>query len=302
RPQRDALLVLVALDRIRDARMLGLQRLALTRELQPVGVERGARRLLDRAELLPVGVPGKHRQLRLRVAQRHLLAAKRHPFREQLVLELVLRLGELRRHEPALARLAQPEEQLTVVARRRLLGVAQRLQLAGREQVAVAADDLRLLRHLLLPHAHRPPLLGALEQVLLQARLEGGRREDGRRAHGSTLASRRAVETRSSGANGFASTASAAPASASRSSVPVTIATGIPAERRRSSSPVLGERPRCRSRRTTSGTAAASAASASATVAASSTSKPSSSRFTRESSRSAGSSSTISALGIPRRS
>ena len=78
--------------------------------------------------------------------------------------------------QPALAGLAQPVEPLALVAAGRLLRLAQRLELLAAEEVGVAADDLRLLRDLLLADAHRAPLLGALEQVPLEPRLELGRR------------------------------------------------------------------------------------------------------------------------------
>ena len=58
-----------------DPGELRLELLARAQQLEPVGVERGARLGLDLAELLAVGVVGQHRQLRLRGAQRHLLAA-----------------------------------------------------------------------------------------------------------------------------------------------------------------------------------------------------------------------------------
>src|SRR5260221_7926104 len=80
------------------------------------------------------------------------------------------------------------------------------------------------------------------------------------------------------------------------STEPVTSATGIPSARIRASRSCVCSPPRCTSRSTTSGRSVAIAASASATVAASATANPSSSRFTRQSMRSAGSSSTISAL------
>ena len=67
--QRDALLVLVPLDRIGDAGDVRLELLARGQQLQPVGVERRARLGLDLAELLAVGVLGQHRELRLRGAQ-----------------------------------------------------------------------------------------------------------------------------------------------------------------------------------------------------------------------------------------
>ena len=98
---------------------------------------------------------------------------------KQPVLELVLALGELGRHEASLARLAQPVELLAGIAGRALLGLAQRIELLAAEQIGEAAHDLRLLRRLLLADTNRAPFLGALEQVPLEARLElGGVRID----------------------------------------------------------------------------------------------------------------------------
>src|SRR5689334_10658167 len=134
-------------------------------QLEPVRVEARARLRLDPPELLTVGVTRKHGELRLRVSQRHLLALERHARREEAVLQLVLALGELGGGEPALAGLAQPVDPLGAVAGRRL-GVAQGLELLAGEEVGVPPDDLGLLRHFLLPHAHRAPLLGALVEVL----------------------------------------------------------------------------------------------------------------------------------------
>ena len=114
--QRDVLLLLVALDRVGDPGVLGRELLGRTKEVEPVGVEPGAHLGLDRAELLAVGVGREHGELRLRVPERHLLALERHARGEQPVLELVLALGELRRHEPRLARLAKPVEELAGVA------------------------------------------------------------------------------------------------------------------------------------------------------------------------------------------
>ena len=94
-------------------------------QLQPVRVERRARLGLDPPELLAVGVTRQHGELRLRVAQRHLLTLECDPRREQSVLQLVLPLRELRGGEAAFAGLAQTVEALGVVACR-LLGLAER--------------------------------------------------------------------------------------------------------------------------------------------------------------------------------
>ena len=143
------------------------------------GLKARARVGLYVAELLAILVDGQHRELRLRRAKRHLLALERDAGREQLVLELVVALDELVREQAALARLPQPEEPLALVDARALLGLVQRLELAAAEEVGVAADDLRLLRGLLLPHAHGPRLLGALVHVLREAALELGGGADG---------------------------------------------------------------------------------------------------------------------------
>ena len=117
---------------------------------------------------------GQHGQLRLRVAERHLLALERDALGEHAVLELVLALDERGRDEPALAGLAQPVEQLALVALGAVLGLAQRLELLDAEEVGVALDDLRLLGGLLLAHAHRAAFLGALEEIPREAALELG--------------------------------------------------------------------------------------------------------------------------------
>ena len=195
--QRDVLLLLVALDRVGDARS--------TRPRAPRSTRSSSRRsslncALASAWIAPSSSRSAYaastRELRLRVAQRHLLAAERHARGEHAVLELVLALGELGGDQPGLAGLAQAVEELALVAGGALLGLPQRVELLAAEEVGVAADDLGLLGDLLLPHPHGAPLLGALEQVPLEARLELGRAEDGRGAHGPTLARRRAVSTR----------------------------------------------------------------------------------------------------------
>ena len=100
-----------------------------------VGVERRGCVGLQRAELLAVGVVVEHRELRLRAAQRHLLALPRHARGEDLVLELVLGLGELGRGKTALAGLPQPVQALALVCvRRLLLALAQRRRAAPREK------------------------------------------------------------------------------------------------------------------------------------------------------------------------
>src|SRR5262249_18172449 len=92
-----------------------------------------------------------------------------HAGLEDPVLEGVLVFRELGGREAPLARLAQPVEPLALVGvRRLLLAFAQGCKLVPREEVVVARDDRRLLRDLLLPHAHGASFLGALVEVLLQ--------------------------------------------------------------------------------------------------------------------------------------
>ena len=98
---------------------------------------------------------GEHGHLRLCVAERHLLAPEGDALGEHAVLQLVLALDERGRDETALARLAQPVQQLALVALGAVLGLAQRLELLDAEEVGVALDDLGLLGDLLLAHAHR---------------------------------------------------------------------------------------------------------------------------------------------------
>ena len=153
---------------------------------------------------------GEHGHLRLRVPQRHLLALERDALGEHAVLELVLALDERGRDEPALARLAQPVEQLALVALGAVLGLAQRLELLDAEEVGVALDDLGLLGDVLLAHAHRAALLGALEEIPREAALElgrdCGRQRRSRRGHVNRLVNLFAMATSASGSNGFAST------------------------------------------------------------------------------------------------
>ena len=58
-----------------------------------------------------------------------------------------------------------------VAIRRPPLGLTERVQLLPGEEIGVPGDDRRLLGDLLLPHAHRPRLLGALDAVALEPRL-----------------------------------------------------------------------------------------------------------------------------------
>ena len=115
------------------------------------------------------------------------------------------------------------------------LRLPQRLDLRAREEIAIAGDDRGLLGDFLLPHANGARLLGALEVVLLEARLVLGGVADGGCRHALSLqrdarraASLATVDSSSSIVNGLPSTAVAfVAASASRSVEPVTTATGI---------------------------------------------------------------------------
>ena len=180
---RDLLLLFVPRDRVGLPGEVGLQLLVRAQELESLVVERGGRRLVDLAELLPVAVVVEDRKLRLCRAQRHLLALERHARGEDGVLKLVVALGELGRNEPALARFAQPVQPLALIGLHALLLFLQRAQLVAAEEVGVARDDRGLLRDLFLPNANRAPLLGALVEVPLDLFLELRRRADGRRRH-----------------------------------------------------------------------------------------------------------------------
>src|SRR5262249_19944713 len=139
---------------------------------EPVRVEARAGVCLELAELLAVAVGRQHSELRLRVPERHLIAAKRDALREQPVLELVLLLDEPGRDETALARLAPAGEQLALLGHGRAPPLAKRLELLPTEEIGVAAHDPRLLRGLLLADANGASLLGALVQVARETLLE----------------------------------------------------------------------------------------------------------------------------------
>src|SRR5438105_4851025 len=186
--ERDPFLLRVTLDRVADLRVVGGQLFAGTDERERVVVEARHRLGLDLSERLAVAVVGQHGEPRLRISQRHLLALEGDALGEDAVLELVLALRELGRDETPLAGLAQAVQQLTVVARGGVLRLAQRIELVAAEEVLVAADDLRLLRDLLLADANGPRLFGALEQVRLKALFELRRRPNSDYAHAATLA------------------------------------------------------------------------------------------------------------------
>ena len=106
---------------------------------------------------------------------------------EERVLERVFALGELAVDDAFLAGEAQAGELLAVVSRRRF-GPREGLELLTGEEIRVARDDRRLLGRLLLPHADRPRLLGALLEVRVEPLLECLRVEC---AHAATSAPRR---------------------------------------------------------------------------------------------------------------
>jgi hypothetical protein len=152
-------------------------------ELAPLVVQLRRRLHGEVAELVAVAVGGEHGEPALGLSKRHGLASELDRRGQLGVLEGVLPLDQLGRDQPFLAGLTQPVDALVLV---RVvgapLGLVQRLQLVAREEVGVAGDDRGLLRRLLLAHAHRAPLLGALVDVRPQTRFElvGRANDDGR--------------------------------------------------------------------------------------------------------------------------
>ena len=165
RTQGDSLLLLVALDRVGDAREVRREPVFVPQQLAPQLVEGGGCVSLEVAELFAVAVLGEHRELRLRRPERHLLALERQSLGENRVLELVLPLGELTVRQARLAFLSQTVEPLVLVTVGLLLCRAERVELLAAEEVRVAGDDLRPLGDFLLPDAHGPNLLRTLEDV-----------------------------------------------------------------------------------------------------------------------------------------
>src|SRR5919204_5044343 len=180
--ERDPLLLLAPRDRVGLAGELGLELLGRAQELEPRVVEGRGGVGVQLAELVPVGVAGEDREARLGRAKRQLLAPEGDARGEDRVLERVVALGELRHEHAGLAGLAKPVEPLALLALGVVLRRAERLELSTAKEVGVARDDRRLLRDLLLAHAHGPPLLGALEEVALELGLVLGRASDGGRA------------------------------------------------------------------------------------------------------------------------
>jgi hypothetical protein len=181
--ERDLLLLLAPRDRIRLAGELGLELLARAQELEPRVVEGRGRVRVQISELVPVAVLGQDREPRLSRAERQLLAAEGDAGGEDRVLERVVALRQLGDEQTGLTRLAQPVEPLALVALGLLLGRPQGVELVAAEEVGVAGDDRRLLGDLLLPHAHGPPLLRALEEVALELGLVLGGTSNRSRTH-----------------------------------------------------------------------------------------------------------------------
>ena len=113
-PERDALVVLGALDGIGDAAQLRPHLLRLPRDAETPLVHRRGRIGVDLAQLLALVVRVEDGELRLGVTQRHLLAAVLDTDRQELVLNLILEMDELACEQAALARLPQPMKTLTL--------------------------------------------------------------------------------------------------------------------------------------------------------------------------------------------
>ncbi|TMK56543.1 MAG: hypothetical protein E6G60_18085 [Actinobacteria bacterium] len=193
----DLLFLLAPRDRVGLAGQIRLQLLVCAQQLEPLLVEARRCLVVDLAELVPVGVRVEHGELRLRRAERHLLAFERHARREDRVLQLVVALGELGRDEAAFAGLPEPVQPLALLGAGPLLLLAERAELVAAEEIRVARDDRRLLGDLLLAHANGAPLFGALVQVPLDLFLEFRRRADGRRRHlADSIQPRRVGENR----------------------------------------------------------------------------------------------------------
>jgi hypothetical protein len=178
--ERDALLVLAAGDGVVDARKIGGEVLLRAEQVAPVVVEARGRVAVQAPELLSVGVVAEHREVRLRGAERQLVAAEVDACGEDRVLELVLALGELRGHDARLALLPQAVDAFPLFARSVFLRSAQRVELVAAEEIRVTGDDGGLLGHLFLAHAHGAALLGALEEITAQTIFVlGGAADDG---------------------------------------------------------------------------------------------------------------------------
>ena len=165
RTDRDALLLLVSLDRIDGPRELGRELVLGAHQLSPSFVEAGGRIAVHFAELLAVAVRRQDGEPGLCRPERDLFALERDPLGEDRVLECVLALRELLVGDPGLALLAQAIETLGLVALGLLLGRAERIELLAAEEVGVRGDDRGPLGDLLLAHAHGADLFGTLEEV-----------------------------------------------------------------------------------------------------------------------------------------
>ena len=159
-------------DGIGVARELRVEGLRGGHQFLAVVVEAGGGVGSQVAKLVAVAVPVEDREHRLRGTKRERLAAEIDARGEELVLETVGALGDVGDDDPAQTGLTEAVEALALVAGGRVLLVAERLVLLAGEEVGVAGDDLRLLARLLLPHAHRACLLGALVEIAVQPFLE----------------------------------------------------------------------------------------------------------------------------------
>ena len=198
RAERHPLLVLVAGDGIDDARDVRFEPVAGDEQRAPFLVEGRRDREHRVPERVAARVLGLEREPGLGRPQRQLLPVPGDARGEQGVLERVLLLGELARHDALLARQAQSGDRLARLVRGRRLRLTQRLQLLAREEIRVARDDRRLLGGLLLPHAHRARLLGALDPVRLQPGLELSDRPCAHAATSTPRRSRSSVVSRPS--------------------------------------------------------------------------------------------------------
>ncbi len=149
---------------------LRTQRLPRALELAPPVVQLGRGFHHPLAELFPFGIVGKRAQPRRGRAQRERVAGEVDLESELGILQRVLLRSEAGDDEPGLARMPETVQPLALVGvRLRLPGLAQRLELLGREEVGVARDDLRLLGYGLQPDAHRVRLLGSLEEIVAES-------------------------------------------------------------------------------------------------------------------------------------
>ena len=182
--QRDALLLRVPRDRVGLAGQLGLERLAGCEQLAPVVVERArSPSFASVAELVAVAVAGSTASFACAVRSGSSSPCQATRAARIRFSSSSSRAASSAAMRPRLARLAQPVEELALVAVRGLLGLAEHVELAGREEIAVALDDRRLLGDLLLADANGAPLLGALEQVAREALLVLGGGAGGGDAH-----------------------------------------------------------------------------------------------------------------------